>query len=49
MSYACDLDATGYCNVQFECLMSHWHSCFGENILTVDYDELDRVSDAVVY
>ncbi len=40
LSYAADLGHTAHYHAQHERLMAHWQSCFGDNIFTVDYDEL---------
>ena len=40
LSYATDLEDTAHYYRQHERLMAHWSGCFGEDIFTVDYDEL---------
>lgn len=40
LSYATDIDDTADYYDQHARLMGHWEACFGENIFTVDYDEL---------
>ena len=40
LSYPTDLEDTAHYYVQHDRLMNHWRACFGENIFTVNYDEL---------
>lgn len=42
LSYASDLGDTADYYTQHVRLMSHWVACFGDDIFTVDYDELVR-------
>ena len=48
LNYATDLEDTAHYHVQHERLMNHWKACFGENIFTVDYDELVRSPEPVL-
>lgn len=42
LSYATDFEDTADYYDQHARLVRHWEACFGENIFTVDYDELVR-------
>lgn len=48
LRYATDLPNTAHYYRQHERLMRHWNGCFGENIHTVDYDELVRSPESVL-
>lgn len=48
VAYATDLEDTAHYYGQHERLIGHWHRCFGENLFTVDYDELVRSPEAVL-
>ena len=48
VSYATGLEDTAHYYGQHERLVRHWHQCFGENLFTVDYDELVRSPEAVL-
>ena len=48
LSYASDLGDTADYYDQHVRLMSHWKACFGDDIFTVDYDELVRSPEPVL-
>ncbi|MGI9233484.1 MAG: tetratricopeptide repeat-containing sulfotransferase family protein [Woeseiaceae bacterium] len=48
LSYAADVEDTADYYDQHVRLMRHWQACFGENIFTVDYDELVRSPEPVL-
>ena len=48
LSYATDLGDIAHYYKQHEQLMNHWQSCLGQNIFTVDYDELVRTPQPVL-
>jgi tetratricopeptide (TPR) repeat protein len=48
LSYACDLGDTLDYYDQHARLIDHWESCFGDNIFTVDYDELVRAPEPIL-
>ena len=48
LSYATDLGNIAHYYQQHERLMLHWHSCLGDNIHTVDYDEFVRAPEPVL-
>ena len=48
VSYATGLEDTAHYYGQHERLMRHWQQCFGENLFTVDYDDLVRSPKAVL-
>lgn len=53
MSYALDLDDAAHWYGQYQRLMAHWERLFGEDIFTLDYDELvrdpTRVTEALLH
>jgi hypothetical protein len=48
LSYATDLENTAHYYKQHERLMQHWQSCFPDDLLTVDYDELVQSPEPVL-
>ena len=48
LRYATDLGNIAHYFRQHERLMHHWQACFGDNIQTVDYDELVRSPESVL-
>jgi tetratricopeptide (TPR) repeat protein len=42
LGYATNLDDIAHYRAQHDLLLSHWMSCFGDDILIVDYDDLVR-------
>jgi len=48
LNYATDLDDIAHYYGQHERLMAQWQARFGDNIVTVDYDELVRSPEPVV-
>lgn len=48
VSYATDLENTAHYHAQHERLMAHWMSCLGENIFSLDYDELVHAPEPVL-
>jgi tetratricopeptide (TPR) repeat protein len=48
LSYATDLKNIAHYYTQHGRLMAHWLGCLGENIFTVDYDELVRSPEPVL-
>ncbi len=48
LSYATSLEHTAHYYRQHERLMQHWQDCFGENIFTVEYDELVRDPERIL-
>ena len=48
LNYATDLANTAHYYRQHERLMSHWLGCLGENVFTLDYDELVQAPEPVL-
>lgn len=48
LAYGSDIEATAHYYVEHQKLMQHWQSCFGDNMFTLDYDELVRSPQPVV-
>jgi len=49
LSYASDFEDTADYYDQHVRLMEHWESCFGDNIFTVDYDELVHAPEPILH
>lgn len=48
LSYATDIESAADYYAQQERLMEHWSACFGDDIFTVDYDELVREPEPIL-
>lgn len=48
LTYANDFDDMAHFYRQYRRIMAHWQACFGDDIITVRYDELVTQSDAVL-